>query len=143
MTTIIPPHPSEERPPIVSTAVTLAALAILAGFGVWRATHSATALPQDSLAEAGMTPPVRAVPSLLARPEIVVYLVGSAEERASVQASVKLAEAAGIPEVSLAWLVVDVSAPEGAWLAQVIARDANVVRPDGRPAVTLVNLRAP
>jgi hypothetical protein len=72
---------------------------------------------------------------------MIVYLVRSAEERDSVQARVKLAVEAQMPEVPLTWLVVDVTAPGCEQLARENVRVPDLVRPDSRPAVTLVYVR--
>jgi hypothetical protein len=141
MTAITPSQPSEERAPLRSTAVTIAALAILIGVGIWRATHSATAPLPTSAAQAGTTLPAGAAPAIPARPDLIVYLVGSAEKRDSVQANLKLAEVAQMPEVPLTWLVVDVTTPGGEALAREVASVPDLMRPDGRPAVMLVDLR--
>jgi hypothetical protein len=147
MTTSTSSSPPGERPPIVSTAVTLGLLAIMASVGVWRATHSATAPLPEPAAQRGTTLPASVAPAVPTGPGLTVYLVGSEEEHAFVLEALNLVDAVQLPETSLACLVVaclivDVSAPGGEAVAQAIASDANVVRPDGRPAVMLVDLRA-
>lgn len=142
MTTIITPRQPAKRP-LVWAAGTLAALAIVASAGTWQATHRAAAPSSQSIPQTATSPRSRPVTVAATDAGLTVYLVGSEDQRAVVQAGLDLADTTRVREAHPSALVLDVTTPDGAQLAQIVAADASVVRADGQAGVTLIDLRMP
>jgi hypothetical protein len=141
-----PDHQQETTGIGTQVAMTALTLVILAAVGAWWATGDTTA-PQPTAARDAMpagdmgAATATAAPALPASPRLTIYLVGSEDERAFFQAALDLAGAARMPDVPMTSFVVNVAVPGGEGVAQAIANDANLVRADGQPALTLIDLR--
>ena len=117
-------------------------LALAAGTDVWlRAAHDG-GRPAPAPGAVSVVPAVPAVPAAASLP-LVVLVADSEDQAAFVRADLARVEAARSEAAPVTFVVLARDAPGADAALAALAQDAQLVRPDGQPAVTVIALGTP
>lgn len=132
---------SGSRELVISVSGIISAMLVLGVIAVWPMLHrTITSQPQVATQQAP-APRIGEQTATVTAPPPTIYLVGSEEQRAFIQEALDLANIMRVPESPLLFSVSNVAGPGGDDVARTLASDANLLRADGRPVMTLIDLR--